>query len=233
MAEFEIKRDPEDLSFEGLFGANTKYEYFKDADRQPFQFAADNYQSVNAWWLAEASMLVYVQDEDFVRQQLKNAGLLQTYFIDEKGTQCFVSHNDDFAIVCFRGTEASEPQDILTDLKVRPTGNSKGNEVHTGFKEALDHVWNDIKGKLDKITDAGKNGIKVWFTGHSLGAALATLAADRYPTAQGVYTFGSPRVGDSRFVQGYQVAITALSITTIWSRWFRLRNSLTTSMSES
>lgn len=36
-------------------------------------------------------------------------------------------------------------------------------------------------------------------TGHSQGAALATLAADRYGNVQGVYTFGSPRVGDIEF----------------------------------
>jgi predicted lipase len=39
-----------------------------------------------------------------------------------------------------------------------------------------------------------------WFTGHSLGAALATLAARRFGRALALYTYGSPKVGDAAFV---------------------------------
>ncbi len=42
-------------------------------------------------------------------------------------------------------------------------------------------------------------------TGHSLGAALATLAADRYGNVQGLYTYGSQRVGDSDFQADFHV----------------------------
>ena len=42
-------------------------------------------------------------------------------------------------------------------------------------------------------------------TGNSLGAALATLAADRYGNVQGVYTFGSPKVGNDVFKEKFIV----------------------------
>jgi hypothetical protein len=46
-------------------------------------------------------------------------------------------------------------------------------------------------------------GRPVWFTGHSLGAALATLAAHRCATTAGIYTFGSPRVADQGFASNF------------------------------
>jgi len=207
MPELKSKLLPTELSFKGLFAANTDYEYFLDAEGQPFRFDAVTFQSVNAWWLAEASLLVYVRDQVFVSQKLKKAGLPNTRFFEKKGTQSFVSHNDNFAIVCFRGTEVDEIQDMLDDLDLPLIKNGDRGKVHKGFKKALNRVWSEIEQYIQEITAASDGRMNVWFTGHSLGAALATLAADRYPTAQGVYTFGSPRVGNRRFCQAYQPTV--------------------------
>lgn len=200
MPDLNPKQLPTDLSFKALFCANDRYDYFADAASQPFQFAADTYQSVNAWWLAEASLLAYVQQHDFVRHKLADAGLPYCEFFEHEksGTQAFVAHNSDFVIVCFRGTEMDR-RDILTDLKIRLVNNSYGGKVHQGFKQALDSVWEDMYDYLDIITDFGSSKIKVWFTGHSLGGALATLAAARYAKPQGIYTMASPRCGDKQF----------------------------------
>ena len=43
---------------------------------------------------------------------------------------------------------------------------------------------------------------KVYTTGHSLGAAAATVAASRLGTfARGCFTYGSPRVGNRKFIK--------------------------------
>jgi len=55
-------------------------------------------------------------------------------------------------------------------------------------------------------------GRAVWFCGHSLGAALATLAADRYAHTQGICTFGSPRVGDDIFASAWTAAFQGRSM---------------------
>ena len=76
--------------------------------------------------------------------------------------------------------------------------------MHRGFKTALDEVW-EKEGLLDYLRIKGNPRRTVWFTGHSLGAALATLAAQRYGQVRGLYTYGSPRVGDLDFKRAFLV----------------------------
>ena len=129
---------------------------------------------------------------------LANNGFRQLQFFQDAptGTAAFLVESTSapaFAVLAFRGTEV-KIQDYVTDLKVgKPPLDSTDVVVHEGFKLALDSVWTQIAAALATLT------CPVFFTGHSLGAALATLAAARRaPTA--VYTFGSPYVGDQAFV---------------------------------
>ncbi len=162
------------------------YEYYRDYQKYGFQFNATEFNIINAWWLAEASTLVYA-DENFVRTQFSKAGLREVRFFDHQSTQCFVASNDKFAIIAFRGSEIWKRKgkfdfnkifaDLIADVDVRLTDWPGGGKVHRGFKDALDEVWLELAVYIRQLND---KGCKIWITGHSLGAALATLAADRY-----------------------------------------------------
>ncbi len=106
--------------------------------------------------------------------------------------------------VVFRGTQVTTGfswGDIFANAKVRkvpwPSGPIATSRVHRGYKaqfEALEadvlRVWTDHR--------VGKDRRPLLFCGHSLGGALATLAASVYPPDI-TLTFGSPRVGDRAF----------------------------------
>ncbi len=197
---------PDDLSFAGLFGSKTERRYFENAGEHKFNFASSEFQLVNAWWLAEASLLVYVRDHSIVKGALNNVGLPTTlpFEAEETGTQGFVSGNDDFVLVVFRGTEVQEMKDIITDIDFILVRSNQGGSAHQGFLKALNAVWEKVEARVKQLK--GDTEAKpVFFTGHSLGAALATLAADRYGNARGLYTFGSPRVGDGSFKDDLRV----------------------------
>jgi hypothetical protein len=164
------------------------------------------YSASNAWWLAELSRIVYRLGPSECTEPLKPlrsdlldaAGFEELEFIrnDETGTGVLIvrSKEKNFVVVVFRGTE-QELQDYVHDadtVLVPAFGNTA--RVHRGFKRALNSVWTAI----DRVLACMQG--PVYFTGHSLGAALATLAAVRV-APQAVYAFGSPRVGDAGLVE--------------------------------
>ena len=207
-----MKKKLVEITVDNLAPPYKDYEYFKDCDQLPFRYQANIFDMVNAWWLIEASTLVYAEPDFVSKKFQKNAGFTEVKFFEDKITQCFVASNDKFAVVAFRGSEArlrdgdSDPgyifADWLANFNFLPEEWDQGGNVHRGFKDALLEVWTDLE---DYISSLQKNNLKIWITGHSLGAALATLAADRYGNVQGLYTFGSPRVGDQDFKKDFNV----------------------------
>lgn len=95
-------------------------------------------------------------------------------------------------ILVLRGTQTK--YDWLSNLNIGMTRGPTGTLVHTGFATIYDSMRTDVKRII-----AGANPARMHFVGHSLGGALATLAAiDHAQTASGpshLYTFGAPRVG--------------------------------------
>ncbi|MHC4814829.1 MAG: lipase family protein [Planctomycetota bacterium] len=152
-----------------------------------------------AWWLAELSRVIYRGEG---RQGfLHAAGLQEQQFFTTGSTQCAIVRpetGDDFAILVFRGTD--ELRDWLANVRAVPVAWPQGGNVHRGFRRAFRKVWDEVVECMDSM-DSVASGPTPWFyTGHSLGGALATLAASARPPVA-TYTFGAPRVGDPEFQQ--------------------------------
>jgi triacylglycerol lipase len=171
-----------------------------------FQPMTIGFSLLNANALAEASGLAYHSAED-VQAQAKIWGFPQVRFLDSGTTQGYVMANDRAIIIAFRGTEAKKLKDWATNLHFDQVSIPDG-EVHEGFNDAIDRVWEDLFLTVVKFRTQAQT---LWITGHSLGGALATLATLRLMNAgqsvQGLYTFGSPRVGDRTYFERFNAAM--------------------------
>jgi len=164
---------------------------------------------------AECSRLAYFRFESDdakkaeLTEAIARAGLGEPQFFSDggTGTQAFAATDprNARAFIVFRGTQTDDPADIGTDAQAILADWQAAGKVHLGFRKALDSLWGPIGSWL-----RGSAGLEIWLTGHSLGAALATLAAARLPGSR-LINFGSPRVGngafaselDGRFVRRY------------------------------
>jgi hypothetical protein len=183
------------------------YQHFEDALNVPFQTVAGTFSRINAWWLADAALLSY-WPPDAARRIFNDQAHLESESVQRLDTQAYVAWNDAFALVAFRGTQPDSLIDVLADAGIAlKEWDVRDERVHAGFKAALEVVWDRIVEILTPLANR-----PVWFTGHSLGAALATLAGDRFARERpsrafgelgGIYTFGSPLVGDRGFVDGF------------------------------
>ncbi|MDM8568089.1 lipase family protein [Thiotrichales bacterium HSG1] len=178
-------------SWQALFTPDENTQYFS-GEYPKIQLKFKNYNKINAVWMAELSRLIYQKKFSIRRKILNSVQLEETKFFDNSNTQCSVIESDDFAILVFRGSH--EIQDWLSNLNTVLTRWPHGGMVHQGFKEALEKVWDEVASYLEILK------VPIFYTGHSMGAALATLAASKKPPAA-TYTFGSPRVGNSHFAQ--------------------------------
>ena len=140
-------------------------------------------------------------DQNRIRKVLGRIQFTGCKFFDSagrpkhRGSHALLALDDStkLAVLAFRGTDADDPTDIGDDLNALPESWSAGGKVHTGFAGALMEVWPAAEKELQALHD-----YTLLFTGHSLGAAMATLAASLH-TPNSLYTFGSPRVGDEAF----------------------------------
>tara|TARA_E500000081_G_C6139670_1_gene359405 strand:- start:408 stop:1166 length:759 start_codon:yes stop_codon:yes gene_type:complete len=146
---------------------------------------------------AKLAQIAYM-DEKAATKQAKSMGFTTVEFYDIDGAQAYRFMNKHDLVIACRGTQPTEFNDIKADIDALPVIAETVSRVHKGFKTEVDELWPLVLEDLQRTANDKK---KIWFCGHSLGAAMATIMASRchlYPDVEPVeelYTYGSPRVG--------------------------------------
>jgi len=154
----------------------------------------------------EAARLAYVRTEESSEQKARLADAMarvgfaapESFGHVFTGSQAFgcVRPADGAAIVAFRGTQPDELADLAVDLQaVSDPWPEAAGSVHGGFARAARSLMPEIAAWMKR---ARVQPARLTLTGHSLGAALATLVASAWKPSR-LVTLGSPRVGDGAF----------------------------------
>ena len=173
----------------------------------------------NALFLARACDLAYFGEPEGPAKFRSELGL-DAKLISADNTQVYVAENDQAIVVAFRGSEAPTTLDGLKDwlltnannYLILPEGQSGtefaaagvGARFHRGFLEALAMVWEALFTAVEQASKAKERPL--WVTGHSLGGALALLAAWRFNrnflSVNEIVTFGAPMIGNDSCREG-------------------------------
>lgn len=188
-----------------------------------FQPGTTAFSAVNAWWTAELCRIAYAPDHVEAeriqhRRRPRRAEILaertrfrETHSVHKSGNHAAIylwekaggdrsgeptDAPQQATVLCFRGTSKLR-QWILNTLyrphrwKRFPAPGADGDYfVHSGFYVIFKRLWPRLVGELE-------NCPRPWiFTGHSLGGALACIAA-MVARPDAVHTFGAPKVGNA------------------------------------
>jgi len=127
----------------------------------------------------------------------------------------FAATSATYNVVAVRGTRSTFEWALDADIPQVPVplvwyhnGNFEVAKVHMGFLIAYSFLVEQIITACQQFD----NSLPCLVTGHSLGAALATLAAPSIELLTGnpnvqMYNFASPRVGNPAFVGAYSALI--------------------------
>lgn len=164
---------------------------------------------MNSAKLLMFSSLAYL-DQESLSKSLFDRGCQLVDAIDDPAsdTQGLVCRTDKGEIViAFRGTTGIADWSTNFNCSLVKCSTSDAGKVHAGFQYAASQVAGRVYSALLSFPDS-----PVYLTGHSLGAAVATLSAMRMAWLRRskqiarVETFGSPRVGDAAFAKEYEAA---------------------------
>lgn len=156
----------------------------------------------NAYWMARLSKEVYkkvsddnqLPNEDKILTSIKNNDekFRSVFGVDNNSAQAALIEHEEYLCMVFRGT--NELEDWLDNINAFSTNELFG-EFHRGFFNSVEDVWLKLDTRCKELQKENKRPI--FFAGHSLGGAMATIAAAKYIHEDipftSVYTFGQPR----------------------------------------
>lgn len=194
-----------DTSLQSLLKPGEHRDFFSNNRAKPIQINTACFSLSNAWWMAEASRLIY--RPDFYKDNKTETGALSyklIRYIEDVETSTHIAllkvlQDAPCLIVVFRGSD--EIKDWGINVRVYQNNFIEQGKVHRGFKKAYLSIRDPLLAEFDN------NDLPVFITGHSLGAALAVLASSelyKQNFFDSCYTFGSPRIGNPEFVHSIQ-----------------------------
>ena len=134
------------------------------------------------------------------------------FFSDNCAGYIAVSHPLKAIVIAFRGT-TTLTQIIAEGLTMMNLEDFLDGKVNSYFKTGFESLWPGMEKKVKSLVSDNPQ-YQVWVTGHSLGAALASvtstwLAHHNIVPGENIilYTFGSPRVGDYKYAQHHDKLI--------------------------
>jgi triacylglycerol lipase len=154
---------------------------------------------------AEFSMIAY-NDEAEASKAAAAMGFPRSSYLNHDGSQAYCFRNDHDCVLVCRGTEMSEWNDIRADVNVGTVLVGTFGRVHRGFNREVDDIWPSWEKELKD------NEMPVYFCGHSLGGAMATICAARCKMSpiksnpKELFTFGSPRVGCKKYISSFELS---------------------------
>jgi len=184
-----------------------------------------------------------LEDAEMLELNNSSIEVKQYISSDETDTHCYFCSGDDRIVVAFKGTKSMTNVHTDLDFASVPVSNAlhsldgglqavtsavgrilgahvegtlgelcKLARVHRGFGAAYTSISKQVLSAI--IEEYERDPRPIFFTGHSLGGALATLCALdfalRNPALQSdiaVTTFGSPRVGNRAFREMYDMYV--------------------------
>lgn len=154
--------------------------------------------------MARLSLTVYRNDPvDHAMEARGTHFRVERFIRAGRGSQALILRDHRVAVVAVRGTDERVDQVISARIYSSPRSTFRG--AHAGFALAAEALVDELTPLLEGLRGDGVE--QVWFTGHSLGGAVAQLLALHFhrghvPIGR-VMVFGAPAPGQSEWREHY------------------------------